>query len=158
MRILTKNEAENTENAQDESQTVAVEEQEISFRTGKSKSFAIRLKEADKQTKENYKVIQHELLSYDRVRNRISKPCESFRYGRKLLCKLTLRGKTLRVYLALDPKKFELSKYNHIDVSEKTAYKETPMLMRVRSPRSIKRTIRLIEQMLSENGVEKYNL
>jgi hypothetical protein len=153
---------EQTEDDEDEEQATEIETnntavQVKAFGTGKSKNFAIRLKESDKKTKENYRQIDHELLSYYRVRERLSKPCESYHVGRKTLCKLVLRGKTLRVYLALDPQKFEVSKYNHVDVSDKSAYQATPMLMRVRSPRSLKRTLRLIEQMMNENGIEKFN-
>ncbi len=127
----------------------------LSFGNGASKSFAERLTEADEQLKENYAELKQLLLSYEDVKDRLSKPCESFRLGRKLLVKMLIRGKTLKVYLALDPKAYEESKFNHKDVGDKKSFAEVPLLMRVRSPRSVKRTAFLIEELANGLQLEK---
>ena len=119
------------------------------------KTFEQRLIEADDQTRENYKAIITEFGSYKKVRARMSKKCVSIRTGRTLLAKITLRGKTLKGYMALDPNAFEITVYHHKDMGEKKAYQEVPMMVKVRSPRSVKKAVRLINELANKFNLER---
>lgn len=118
---------------------------------GESKTFEEKLAVAEPIVKEGYETIREKLLSYKKINARVSKKAVSFRFGRKLLCKLTIRGKTLRAYLALNPNAYEVSKFFQKDASDVKAYAEVPMLMRVRSARAIKRVCTLIEDLEKDN-------
>ena len=87
---------------------------------------------------------------YDNKNLIVSKKYVSYRVGRELIAKLVIRGKTLRCYLALDPETYEVTKLHHKDESEFSTYKEVPMMMRVRSNRAIKNTVRLVEDIATK--------
>ena len=91
-----------------------------------------------------YNALKNEFLSYDGVRSRISFNYETFRKGKKLLAKFVISGKTLNVYIALNPEEFEESKYRYEDVSEKKSYAETPMRVKITSKRASKHCAELI--------------
>lgn len=122
---------------------------------GEFKTFEERLSSAELVVKQGYQTIRENLLSYKKVNERISKKAVSYRNGRKLLCKMTIVGKTLRVYLALNPNSYEVTKFFQKDVSDKKAYQEVPMLMRVRSGRAIKRVCTLITDIEKANELIK---
>ena len=117
------------------------------------KPFVNRIVDANEQTQEFYNAIKNELLSYKKIRSRISKKYETFRFGRSLMVKLSLAGQTLKLFLALDPNEFERNTYFHKDVSHKKAYQETPLLIRLKSRRSIKRAKELIKIMMEKSNV-----
>lgn len=121
----------------------------------KSKTFEDRLNEADEQTKANYEEIKAELLSFKKVKQRISRKCDSYRLGRDLLAKIIIRGKSVRVFFALDPKAYEETVYHHKDMGAKKAYEEVPMAVRIRSPRSLKKAKRLVDEIATKNELVK---
>ncbi len=121
----------------------------------KSKTFEDRLNEADEQTKANYEEIKAELLSFKKVKQRISRKCDSYRLGRDLIAKIIIRGKSVRVFFALDPKAYEETVYHHKDMGEKKAYEEVPMAVRIRSPRSLKKAKRLVDEIANKNELVK---
>ncbi len=142
-----------SEDAQEESAEDVETESAFANIKGVSKTFEQKLSEADDLIKEGFTAISEKLLGYKKVNQRVSKKAVSFRNGRKLIAKMTIVGKTLRVYLALDPNAYEVSKLFQKDASDKKAYEEVPMLMRVRSGRAIKRTINVISDL-----ADKFNL
>ncbi len=113
----------------------------------KSKTFEDRLFEADDATRANYAEIKAELLAIKKVKQRISRKCDSYRIGRNLLAKIIIRGKSVRCFFALDPKAYEETVYHHKDAGEKKAYEEVPMAVRIRSPRSLKKAKRLVAEL-----------
>ncbi len=121
----------------------------------KPKTFAEKLDEADGQTKSFYEAIREELLSYKKVKSRISQRADSFRAGRKLLAKIVFAGKSIKCYMALEPKNWEYKYFHHRDESVKKSYAQTPLAMRVRSKLAVKKTIQLIGYMAKEEGIEK---
>lgn len=126
-----------------------------SMRKRSTKTFADRLAEADEQTKANYETIKNELLSYKKMKSRMSRKCESYRVGRVLLAKIMFSGKSIKCYFALDPAAYETSVFHHRDVSEKKSYVDVPMLVRVRSNRSVKNAKKLVEDMAEKNELIK---
>jgi hypothetical protein len=70
--------------------------------------------------------------------------------GRKTYALVVFRGKKLAVALALDPKKYEETKYRGIDASNKKKYANTPMILKLTSPRKQKYLLQLINDMASE--------
>ena len=119
------------------------------------KPYANRIMEASELTQEFYSTIKNELLSYRKMKSRISKRGESFRIGRTLQAKLVLTGKTMKLFLALDPNEFDQNIYFHKDASDKKAYEQTPLLIRLRSRRAVKHALALITKMMENNNVLK---
>ncbi len=126
-----------------------------SFAAIAPKTFAERLDKVDPEAKEFYEQIKNEILSYNKVKGRLSQKGESFRVGRTLLAKIAISGKTVKCYLALDPAAYDVKTYRHTDASARTAYADVPMLVRIRSKLSVKRTVQLIAELAAANGLEK---
>lgn len=110
-----------------------------------SRSFEAKLIQAEDDLQRRYGEIKNHLLSYDGVKSRISWAHEVFWKGREKLVHLVIKGKTLSVYLALDPKEFEGTKYHFDDESETKKYEDTPMRVKVKSDRATKYAIELID-------------
>lgn len=116
--------------------------------------FAEKIVKADKELQEKYNEIKSELLAYG-ASSRVSIACDTFRLHRKPYVKITLVGKTLKVYFALDPKEFVDSPIPVVDSSDKVAYEEVPALLKVKSNLSVKRAKELAEMAFGRDGVQK---
>jgi hypothetical protein len=142
----------------DENRDVLVDENEEAWRTMEKhpyKTFSQRMADTTPENRAYYSEIKNELLSYKKVNDRYSRKCESFRTGRTLLAKIVLIGKTLRLYLALDPKDYEFNVYYHHDESDKKAYEEVPLMVKLQSDRGIKKAKRLIAALMEKAGCDK---
>ena len=106
------------------------------------------------EVQERYNTLKNALLSYKKVSARISWSYESIMSGRTQLAKFAVRGKTLCLYLALDPKALGDTKYNVSDESESKKYDTVPCCLRLTSKRSIKWGLELIEKMVAELQLE----
>ena len=146
---------ENNEVVENEvQQDVVVEENDEFIKSRYKRSYFSRLALADDALLANYNTIKNELVSY-KNKARISWSLESFNVGRKKTAKINVRGKSLVIYLALDPIKYENSKYHFKNVSDSKRFAETPMMIKVRSSRSVKYALELIADMMVELGLAK---
>ena len=115
--------------------------------------FNTKMMFAPYETKEYYNEIKNYLTMY-RAKGRYSARCETFRY-KGLVAKVALGGKSLKVFLALDTAIIEENpKYHLKDYSEKKQYQEVPVMIRVRSPRSLKYFKELVDFMMAGRGVK----
>lgn len=112
------------------------------------RSFTARLSQADDALKANYNEIKNFALSFKGVNSRISWSYDSINRGRKKVCKIVVKGKSLILYLALNP--YELpEKYHHKSVNDVSKYAQTPTKLKVRSGRSVKYAKELIAMIAS---------
>ena len=116
--------------------------------------FAEKIVKADKELQEKYNEIKSELLAYG-ASSRVSVGCDTFRLHRKPYVKITIVGKTLKVYYALDAKDFVDSPIPVVDASDKVAYEEVPALLKVKSNLSVKRAKELAELAFGKDGFKK---
>ncbi len=120
-----------------------------------NKSFTAKLMQSSDPVKQYYVDLANELFAYEKVRNRISWTNSSFYIGRKVVSKFSIRGKTLYLYLALDPKDFLNSKYFVIDESAVKRYEAVPLGMKVKSGRGVKFGKELIEILMQQSGAAR---
>ena len=116
--------------------------------------FADKIVKADKDLQDKYNELKSEFLAYG-ASSRVSVGGDTFRLHRKAYVKITIVGKMLKVYYALDPKDFADSTYPIVDASEKVAYEEVPALLKVKSNLSVKRAKELAEQAFAKDGITK---
>lgn len=121
------------------------------------RSFTAKLKQSEDQVKARYSTIKNALLSYKKINSTVSWNCDRFNFGRATIAKMNIRGKTLCVYFALDPKdeKFKQTIYNQRDVSEQKAYEKTPFMMKVKSDLGAKRAVQLVETLAEQCAANK---
>ena len=121
-----------------------------------NRSFIARIIQGTDDQKEYYGRIKHALLSYKKVNSNIAWGAERFHKGRETIARLKIRGKTLILYLALDPAEFPYSVYHHKDVSDNKSLHGTPLSVKVMSPLGVKKAIRLIDAMLEKrDGIKR---
>lgn len=123
-------------------------------RTALDYSFTARLSQADSSVKSNYYTIKGELLSYKKIRSRISWKYESFYKGRAKCAILQLRGKKINMYLALKPDELE-GKYRAKDVSGKSLYASVPTLIKISGRRSLLYSKQLIDKLMTKLDAER---
>lgn len=141
---------ETEESGETESEEAGEEE----IRGGKRyrKTFLANLILSDEQTKENFAAIANAFLKYDRVKMRIGKYGCVFSRGRERLARAEVRGKTVKLYLALNAGEEE-EKYRLRDVSAIKKNEKTPALLRVRSSRSVKYAEILADKIAEKRGI-----
>lgn len=116
--------------------------------------FAKKMVDADKDIQEKYNELKNEILAYG-PSSRLSVAGDTFRLHRKAYVKITLVGKTLKVYFALNPNDYVDSPIPVFDAGDKSAYEDVPALLKVRSDLSVKRAKELINTVFAADGVEK---
>ena len=111
------------------------------------KSFYAKLVESDDFVKESYSKIKNKLLSFTRIKSRMSWKYEAFSLGKIKLSKLQIRGKYLVLYLALDTSKYKLSKVKSEDVSKYETFSDTPLMIRLKDQKRIDIALNLIDDL-----------
>jgi len=115
-------------------------------------SFMARLIQAPDEIKGFYSDLKNQLLSYNKVKSRVSTSSDSINLGRKGIAKFNVRGKTLYLYLALDPAQFDGTKYNVI-ASQSKKYEAVPCLYKIKSERKFKWAKQLVDILAQQLGL-----
>jgi len=119
----------------------------------KSQTFEEKMSLADEQTKQNFNEIAQKFESFKKAKRRDSKKFVTFSKGRTRLARITMSGKTIKCYFALDPNEFATSKYHHKDAGDKSKYEKTPFMLRVKSGRSLKYAKQLIDELAKKHNL-----
>ncbi|MBQ8428893.1 MAG: hypothetical protein IJX30_02230 [Clostridia bacterium] len=122
------------------------------------KSFTAKLKQSEEKVKEYYSALKNELVSYKKINSNVSWHGDRFNYGRDTVAKINIVGKTLGLYLALDPndqEEFKPTVYHQKDVSAQKAYEHTPFMVKVKSDAAVKKAVRLIVALAAKLATEK---
>ena len=116
--------------------------------------FEERMLKADKDMQANYNTIKNEILSYG-VKSRVSSSGDTFRLHRKTYVKLTIAGKSLKLYFALNPDDYKNSTIPVQDAGNKAIYAEIPLVFKVKSDLSMKRCKELIQTVMENDALEQ---
>ncbi len=111
------------------------------------RSFLARIIASPEEVQGRYDELKNALLSYKKVTARTSWSYESIKSGRKQLAKFAICGKTLCLFLAIDPATLGDSKYNVANMSSSKKYETVPCRLRLTSKRSVKWGLELIAKM-----------
>jgi hypothetical protein len=117
------------------------------------KSFTAKLIQSPEETKKYYEELKNEVLSYKKTNSRVSWHYDAVNSGREYVLKFAIRGKTLCVYLPLDPEKVE-EKYK-VEKSESKRFEEVPCLYRIKNDRRLGYAKELIAVVTEKLGLEK---
>ena len=117
-----------------------------------SRSFTANLIQADQRVRDYYNEIKNRILSYKGVKARMSWRNESFNKGRIQLFKMKIRGKTIFLYCALDPQKYENSGIS-FEVATAKNYAKVPMIVKVKSDRGLSRALELVDDVMENFSI-----
>lgn len=112
-------------------------------------SFSSRLHQTSDEVKTWYSDIKNALLSYKKIKSRQSWDCETFRIGRDAIAKINVRGKTLHLYMSLEPDEVD-KKYHIKNVGAKKKFAAVPTDLKVRSERAARYAKELILKLSEE--------
>jgi ribosomal protein L18E len=99
--------------------------------------------------KEFYSELKNHILSYDGVKSRLSWKFDSYNRGRDQLFKIKIRGKTICLYLALDPNNYDVSKYHHESIDAKI-FEDVPMLFKIKSGLGLRKAKQLVDDTMAK--------
>ena len=116
--------------------------------------FQERITSAEQEMKDNYNELKNEILAYG-VKSRVSNSGDTFRLHRKTYVKLTIAGKSLKLYFALNPEDYKDSTIPVADASEKNIYADIPLIFKVKSGLSMRRAKQLIADVMAPDGLEQ---
>ena len=117
---------------------------------GKNLPFKEKLDISSDELKERYNLIKTAINSIPNVTCKRSDKHETYRVGNKQIAKIKIVGKTLNVYLNLQPNKFKNTKYIYTDVSNKKAHENYPMRIKVTSARQAKWVTELLNHIIAD--------
>ncbi|MDE6471424.1 MAG: hypothetical protein K2L52_00150 [Clostridia bacterium] len=120
-----------------------------------NKSFTAKLIQIDEVSNSWYTELKNELLSYKKVKDRMSWKRESYRFGKVCVARFVIRGKTLCIQLPLDPTQYEDTKYKVEDISHIVSSADTPCLYRIKNERRLNYAKDLIAQVMENMGAER---
>ncbi|MBR2372297.1 MAG: hypothetical protein IKA90_05470, partial [Clostridia bacterium] len=143
-------EKDEDDNDEDDETVAVVADRFGSF--GEGKTFAQKLEEADDILAYRYAQISALLGRIEKVRVIRGKKRESYSKGRNAVAKLVIRGKTLNVYLGLDPNDYVGTKYRFVDKTDSKTYQKTPMQLKLTSDRQTKWAKELIADLVAKYG------
>ena len=125
-------------------------------RTGKKKIIRIpfqdRMSSADPMILSQYDELKNYILSFQ-VKSRISNVGDIFRLHKEEYVKITIAGKGLKLYLALNPEDYKDGPIPVDDASDKKMYKDIPLVFKVKSELSLKRAKKLIDDLMAKKGL-----
>lgn len=128
---------------------------EGSERVSYNRSLTAKIAQLNDKSKEWYSQLKNELLSYERVKVRMSWKRETFRIGRMTVAKFMVRGKTLSMLFAVEPASYEGTKFSVRDVSNMSSMADTPTMYRIRKERRCKYAKEMIAGIMKELKVFK---
>ncbi|MDE7162912.1 MAG: hypothetical protein K2O44_02390 [Clostridia bacterium] len=145
-------EPEEEEDDDEDAPLIVTEGQE---RVSYNRSLMAKLAQLNDKSKEWYSQLKNELLSYNRVKVRMSWKRETFRIGRLTVAKFMVRGKTLSILFAVEPASYEGTKYSVRDMSNMASMADTPTMYRIRKERRCKYAKEMIADIMKELKIYK---
>ena len=119
-----------------------------------SRSFTANIIQADDVVKGYYNELKNHILSYKRVKSKISWKFDSFNRGRDQVAKIKLRGKTVCVYCAIDANLLEESRF-HQDQIDAKIFEDVPTLLKIRSGLALRKAKEVIDMIMTRIDAPK---
>ena len=115
--------------------------------------FEEKLAAADEDLRKKYQELRNYILSYG-IKSRVSIPGDTFSAHRERYVFLTIAGKHIKAYFALDPVSYENTKLPVEKVDSKK-FEDLPACMKIKSDLSFRRALKLIDDVMAAKGVSK---
>ncbi len=119
------------------------------------KSFAAKMILAQNDSLNFYQDLKDACAKRKGIANRLSFEKETIKLGRTKIGMMKIARKNISLYLALDPKTLEGTKYKYEDVSDKKSYVDYPTKLNLKSKRSVKYAIELLDSLFNKNDAKE---
>lgn len=118
------------------------------------KSFTAKLIQSPEDTKNYYSILKNTMLSYKKVNSHVSWNYDRFNKGKQTIAKFNIRGRSLYVYLALNPDDYNMTKY-HVETVESKKFADVPCLYKVKNNKRLNYTLDLISDLALKYELEQ---
>ena len=125
------------------------------FKNIRFRSLDEKFKSMSPELSSLYNDIKNDFMKYDGIKSKLSKSYDCIYLGGRIVAKLAITSTKVKVYLAVDPNKYNISKYPHKDLSERKMHMNTPYFALIKSPLSVKRIKNVYKDMMDEKGVKE---
>ena len=115
--------------------------------------FNKKLLSLDSEIKNYFSEIHNQLISYKKVSYRVSFRGIAYRIGRKTLAKMMVRGKTLKLHLALNVDDYPRTVFFQENSGDVKMYEDVPFTVKIKSNRGKNNALRLITHLAEDNGL-----
>ena len=115
--------------------------------------FETRLRNSDYDIRHKYYDLRDYIKWYG-VNNRLSIPGDTFSLHRERFAFITITGKHIRIYLALNPDAYQGTTYP-VERATAAKFEDVPCMMKVRSDLSFRRAKKLIDDVMREKGIAR---
>lgn len=116
-----------------------------------SPTFTQKILACDEVMQERYDELKNYALRFSKLKSRLSRKFDSINLGRLHFVKISVAGKTLKLYLNMNLEDAD-PKFHCVDVSRKVSYATVPVLLRVKSERGMRYAKTLIDQCAASHG------
>lgn len=128
---------------------------EIPLEKVKTLPFIERVDLSSRDSKTYYNMIKNAIMARDGIINIVTNRYDTFKVGRKVLFKIAYVGKTLKLFLPLDPNLYPNGQCPHKDMSSMKKHINTPFMIKIRSNLGLKRALVLIDDSMIKLNLEK---
>lgn len=135
-----------------EAEIAAADGADAEMVTRYKRSFRAKIIESTDEVKDSYFALKNALLSYAGVNSQINWSNDRFFMAGETVARIGVRGKTLCLYLDLDPAAYPTSVYHQRAVGDTKQYEKTPMMVKVRSATALKRALQLVAALMERLG------
>lgn len=118
-------------------------------------SFEAKLALGDDDIRNVYNEIKNAILSFNKVKSRMSFKKETFYIGRTVLAVLQIRGKKINLYVPKVDALVEEVKIKTTDVSERKSLAKTPTCIKLSSSLQMKKLMILLPRLMEEYSIAK---
>ena len=122
----------------DKTEEIIEDENDLIVDSSKEDGFIERIYTASSELKYYYSEVKNELLSYEGITHTIDRKYEVFYHGTRQIAKLSICNNILRLYVNLDPSKYDVKSYNHSDMSDFSCHARTPLRINVNTTESLR--------------------
>ncbi len=116
-----------------------------------SPTFTQKILACDEVMQERYDELKNYALRFQKLKSRLSRKFDSINLGRLHFVKISVAGKTLKLYLNMDMAAAD-PKFHCVDVSRKVSYATVPVMLRIKSDRGMKYAKILIDRCAEQHG------
>ena len=148
-------EEDDEEEEEEDEEDVAIGEIEVGGKALRPRyAYPTRIRLVSDNVKGFYTQVKNEFLSYG-IKSRISKTKENFNFSRDNVARFVVRGKTLKLYIAIDPNSLDNAYFHHKDVSDKKTYFDIPTMMPIKSRLGANKAKELVAMLAESLGLNK---
>lgn len=119
-----------------------------------SPTFVEKMLRSAEVLQDRYDELKNYALRFKKLKSRISKKFDSINQGRLQFVKLSVAGKTLKLYLNMDINDID-PKYHCKDMRDKKTYVTVPVQLRIKSGRAVKYAKILIDKCAELHGLKE---